>query len=155
MNARLALAALPLALWACQGELYPVAPDLPERVAVGSPAPGSTQPVVRRGNYGGQLVAASSYQLEFLGHSPKAGDYVLYLFPWDADLKPVPFLEGSTAVLKASNGKTVPMTAAPNDMDGSLFFYARPGAEFEGQTVTLQAEVTLGGQSLEASFAHP
>ncbi|MNY72800.1 hypothetical protein D3C86_2114410 [compost metagenome] len=59
------------------------------------------------------------------------------------------------AKLKLSNGKEIAMTAATNPDDGSLFFYAYPGATFETLEVTVEAEVTLGGTALTGRFTHP
>jgi hypothetical protein len=148
---------LALALWACQGDLYPTAPDTPERVTIGSPDPGSTPgtTVPQRGLYGGQLQPSGSHYLEFLGFTPPRGSYTLYLFPWDADMHAIPFASGAQAKLKLSNGQQIAMTAATNQEDGSLFFYAFPEASFERLNVTLQAEVSLAGTLLTGSFVHP
>jgi hypothetical protein len=142
---------LPLLLWACQGDLYPVAPDVPERVTSSTPAPGVTP---QRGNYGGQLVSTGSHALEFLGFTPR-DTYTLYLFPWDSALNPIPYSAETTAVLKLPSGREIPLTTANNREDGSLYFYAQPEPSFEQQDVTLQAEVTLGGTTLTGSFRHP
>ena len=156
MNARPLLFLLPLALWACQDTLYPIAPDPPTRVTVGSPDPTSSTAPTQRGPYGGQLVQSGPYYLEFVSHTPTKGQYTLYLFPWDASMKPV-FSSASTAAakLKLSSGKEIPMTATAHPDDASLFFYAFPEAAFKNQSVTLQAEVTLGASQLSGSFVHP
>lgn len=158
MNVRLLAFALPLLLWACQGELYPLAPDLPERQTVGSPDPGAPEDPNSSeiGPYGGQLVASGTRYLEFLGYTPPGGSYTLYLFPWDAGMAAIP-RSGATvrATLSLSNGRQVPMTAATNSDDGSLFFYVKPEASFERLNVTIQAEVTLPNAVLTGSFAHP
>ncbi len=152
------IAALPVLLWACQGGLYPVAPDTPERVTVGSPDPGGSpgsDPAPQEGPFGGQLVASGTHFLEFLGYTPPRGSYTLYLFPWGAGQSPIPAALDATAKLKLSNGREIPMTAATNSDDGSLFFYAVPEASFASLNVTVQAEVTLGGTILTGSFSHP
>lgn len=156
MNARPLLLALPLALWACQDGLYPIAPDVPHRVTVGSPDPAASTAPVQRGPYGGQLVKAGQHYLEFVGFTPPKGQYTLYLFPWDASMNPVMRnANRAEALLKLTSGKQIPLTAATNQDDGSLFFYAFPEASFETQSATLQAEVTLGTTALTAAFSHP
>lgn len=156
MRSRALLLLLPLALWACQDTLYPVAPDMPDRVTIGSADPGPDPVLVTRGPYGGQLVASGAHSLEFVGFTPAKGAYTLYLFAWDATLNPVPRTAAQAeAKLKLSNGKEIAMTAATNPDDGSLFFYAYPGATFETLEVTVEAEVTLGGTALTGRFNHP
>lgn len=156
MTKRPLLLLLPLALWACQDALYPVAPDVPERVTVGSPDPGDESPVVQRGPFGGRMVKSGTYYLEFVGFTPSGGSYTLYLFPWDASLNPVMSAPSeASAKLKASNGQEFPMAAAANSDDGSLFFYAFPGNAFKTQTATLQAEAKIGSTALTGSFTHP
>jgi hypothetical protein len=156
MNARALLFLLPLALWACQDTLYPVAPNPPERVTTGSADPGTDPVATTRGPYGGQLVTSGAHALEFVGFTPSNGSYTLYLFPWDATLNPVPRTAAqSEAKLKLSDGQEIAMTAATNPDDGSLFFYAFPGSAFETLSVTVQAEVSLAGTALSASFTHP
>lgn len=158
MNARLLVFLLPLLLWACHGSLYPVAPEPPERVTVGSPDPGAPEDPSpsERGPYGGQLVASGTRYLEFLGYTPPGGSYTLYLFPWDAGMAAIP-RTGTTAraTLVLSNGRQISMTAATNSEDGSLFFYAKPEASFERLNVTIQAEVTVPSGVLTGTFAHP
>ena len=155
MKMRPLLLLVPLALWACQDTLYPVAPDVPERQTVGSPDPGSS-PVTARGPYGGRLVKSGAYYLEFVGFTPANGSYTLYLFPWDASVNPIPRTgDPAEATLKLADGKTLAMAAATNSDDGSLFFYAFPEASFQTQITTVQAEVTLAGTPLSASFPHP
>lgn len=156
MNARPLLLLIPLALWACQDALYPVAPDVPERVTIGSPDPGSSTSPVQRGPYGGQLVASGNHYLEFVGFTPAGGDYTLYLFPWDASMNPVFRPSGKVeAKFKVSNGKEMALSVGTNNEDGSLFFYAFPEATFKNQSATIQAEVTLGTTPLTGSFVHP
>ena len=146
---------LPLALWACQDTLYPIAPAVPERQTVGSPDPGGGE-TVQRGPYGGRMVKAGTHYLEFVGFTPANGSYTLYLFPWDASVNPIPrTADQAEAKLTLSSGKTIAMSAATNSDDGSLFFYAFPEASFQTQTTTVQADVTLAGTALSASFPHP
>jgi|GEM_PF-2953154 len=156
MNARPLLLLIPLALWACQDTLYPVAPDVPTRVTVGSPDPVSSTTPVQRGPYGGQLVQSGQHYLEYVGFTPANGRYTLYLFPWDASMNPV-FSPASTAAgkLKLSNGKEISLTATANNEDGSLFYYAFPDSAFKNQSVTIQAEVSFGSTQLSGSFVHP
>lgn len=157
MNARsicLALA-LPLAMAACQGDLYPVAPEVPNRVAVGSPDPGSSTTPAQTGPYNGQLVSSGAHYLELVGYTPAKGTYTLYVFPWTAAMNAIPFVSGTQAKLSLSNGQTLTLSAATNPDDGSLFFYAFPGAEFKSLDVTLQAEVKLSGAVLSGRFDHP
>jgi len=156
MNAKALLFLLPLALWACQDTLFPVAPDVPERVTVGSPDPSSSAAPKARGPYGGQLVQAGQHHLEFVGFTPAKGSYTLYVFPWDSAMNPVfRTAASSQAKLKASTGTEFTLTPATNPDDGSLFFYAFPEPAFETQSATLQAEVTLGTTLLKATFTHP
>lgn len=155
MKMRPFLLLVPLALWACQDTLYPVAPNVPERQTVGSPDPGNGN-VLQRGPYGGRLVKSGAYYLEFVGFTPAKGNYTLYLFPWDASVNPIPNSGApAEAKLTLANGKTLAMSAATNTDDGSLFFYAFPEASFQTQTTTVQAEVTLAGTPLSATFPHP
>lgn len=145
-----------LAMAACHGDLYPIAPEPPERqTVVGSPAPGVTPAPSEPGPYGGQLVVAGDYRLELVSFTPRQGAYTLYLFPWTAGMQPVPFNAGAKASLKLSNGQTITLSGTPHSEDGSLFFYAFPAASFRTLDVTLQAEVTLGAASLTAAFDHP
>lgn len=156
MNAKALLFLLPLALWACQDGLFPVAPDVPERVTVGSPDPSSSTAPIARGPYGGQLVQSGQHYLEFVGFTPARGSYTLYVFPWDSTQNPIfRAASSSQAKMKVSSGAEITLTAATNPDDGSLFFYAFPEASFENQTATLQVEVTLGVTLLKASFTHP
>lgn len=153
---------LPLALWACQGTLYPVAPDLPERIGAASPDPGTTpgtspgtEPGTVKGVFGGQVARSGARYLEFLGYTPPRGAYTLYLFVWDQAMVAPPYAAGATAQLKLSSGRTIPMTAATNPDDGSLFFYAQPEASFAREKTSLTAQVTLGAESLTGAFQHP
>lgn len=156
MQKRLYLLALPLALWACQNTLYPVAPDVPARVTTGSPAPGSDPTASQRGPYGGLMVRSGSHYLEFVPYTPPGGEYLLYLFPWDASLSPLfRSKEDSRATLTLSNGREIPLEAAINSEDGSLFFYVYPEASFKQLEVTIEARVTLGSTVLTGSFPHP
>lgn len=146
---------LPLAMVACQSDLYPVAPETPERQTTGTPAPGVTPAPAEPGPYGGQLVVSGSYRLELVSYTPAKGTYTLYLFPWTAGMQTLPFDAGAKATLKLSNGQTLTLNAAANSDDGSLFFYAFPAANFRQLDVKLQADVTLGSTALSASFDHP
>lgn len=155
MKTRPLLLLLPLALWACQGELYPIAPDVPERQTSQAPDPGSPTSLAR-GPYGGRLAKSGAYYLEFVATTPRNGSFTLYLFPWDASLNPIPRSTiQAEAKLTQANGQVISLSPATNQDDGSLFFYAFPDPSFQSQATTLQADVSLGGTMLSGTFPYP
>lgn len=150
-----------VAVAACQTEVYPEAPTVPNRTTTATPGPGATlDPGVtapQPGFAGGQVVATSDGWLEFapLPSQSNAGKIFFAFFPYDAEARPtaasVP-LSGTVLMTDSSGVKeTKTLQMLPND--GQPFLYCWPTLVSK-RTYTIKATLTVGSKSVAGDFTY-